>query len=244
MSKPLPSKPPRIAVLLDENTSGDGTRYEANKAYFRAVADAGGLPYGVPYIETLIAPTVTDFDGFLAVGGGFAYPADFYIAGTQSPYKTSERYAFEASLMRAFLDADKPVLGICAGMQLLACLHGAKLHGDVQSSVSAPLPHYSRDEPHAISLVPGSRLYAAVGRHALDVNSFHKEAIGSVSPAVRVAARATDGVIEAIEIPAYRFALGLQWHQERYAGTTHAGHGVFEAFIAAATEAQMNGAAE
>jgi putative glutamine amidotransferase len=228
------TKSPRIAVLLDENTSGDGTRYEANKAYFRAVAETGGLPYGIPYIEQLIGPTLAEFDGFLAVGGGFAYPADFYVTGTQSPYKTSERYAFEARLMQGFLAADKPVLGICAGMQLLACLHGAKLHGDVQSSVAAPLPHYSRDEPHAVSLVAGSFLHQAVGAETLAVNSFHKEAVGDAGPRVRVSARAPDGVIEAIEIPDRRFALGLQWHQERYAGTKHAGRGVFAAFVAAA----------
>jgi putative glutamine amidotransferase len=223
---PLTTRSPRVAVLLDENTSGDGTRYEANKAYFRAVADAGGLPYGVPYIEQLIEPTLAAFDGFLAVGGGFAYPAEFYVAGTQSPYKTSERCAFEQRLMRAFLAADKPVLGICAGMQLLACLHGARLHGDVQSSVASPLPHYSRDEPHAVSLTAGSLLHQVVGVEVLAVNSFHKEAVGETSSRIRVAARAPDGVIEAIEIPDRRFAIGLQ-----------PGRAVFNAFVSAACRA-------
>ncbi len=226
-------RPPRIAVLLDENTSGDGTRYEASKSYFRSIAEAGGRPYGVPYINEMIAPTVEDFDAFLAVGGGFAYPPAFYTAGTQSPYKSSERYAFEAQLMQAFLSADKPVLGICAGMQLLACLHGAKLHGDVQASVSAPIHHYSRDAPHPVTLVADTRLQGAIGVRELAVNSFHKEAIAETGARVRAAAHAPDGVIEAIEIPEHRFAIGLQWHQERYAGRDHPGQGVFTAFIAA-----------
>ena len=144
---------PRIAVLLDENTSVDGTRYEVNKAYFRAVRDAGGLPYGIPYIDELIAPTLNDFDGFVAVCGGFAYPDEWYLPGTRSPYKQSERLAFERTLMQGFLDRGKPVLGICAGMQMLACLHGARLNGDVQSSVLSALPHYSRDETHPVTLV-------------------------------------------------------------------------------------------
>lgn len=233
MSTPT-TRAPRVAVLLDENTSGDGTRYEVNKAYFRAVAEAGGLPYGIPYIAQLIEPTVTEFDAFVAVGGGFAYPADFYVTDTQSPYRKSERYAFEASLMTAFLAADKPVLGICAGMQLLACLHGAKLHGDVQASVPRPLSHYSRDETHPVTLVAGTCLAAATGVDALDVNSFHKEAVSETGPRVRISARAPDGVIEAIEIPDRRFALGLQWHQERYVGSKHPGRGVFQALIDAA----------
>lgn len=225
---------PRIAILLDENTSADGTRYEVNKAYFRAVRDAGGLPYGIPYIDELIVPTLSDFDGFVAVGGGFAYPDDWYLPGTRSPYKTSERLAFEMALMQGFLDIGKPVLGICAGMQMLACLHGARLNGDVQSSVPAALPHYSRDEPHLVALEAGTRLQAAIGTDALAVNSFHREAIGEVSARVCIAARAPDGVIEAVEIPERTFAIGLQWHQERYAGMAHAGNGVFRAFVAAA----------
>ena len=231
---PAMTTQPRIAVLLDENTSADATRYEVNKAYFRAVRDAGGLPYGIPYIDELIAPTVQDFQGFVAVGGGFAYPEDWYLPGTRSPYKTSERLAFEMALMTGFLDAGKPVLGICAGMQMLACLHGARLNGDVQSSVADALPHYSRDELHPVALVKGSLLRAAVGTGDLAVNSFHREAIGEVSARVRVAARAPDSVIEAIEIPERAFAIGFQWHQERYAGTAHAGNSVFRAFVQAA----------
>ncbi len=234
---------PRIAVLLDENTSGDATRYEASKTYFAAVADAGGLPYGIPYIDGLVEPTVAAFDGFLAVGGGFAYPSEFYAAGTRSPYQVSERYAFEARLTTAFLDVDKPVLGICAGMQMLACLHGAKLHGDVQACVVAPLPHYARDETHPVALISGSLLHAAVGVDTLAVNSFHKEAVVTPGARVRVAAVASDGVVEAIEIPSRRFAVGLQWHQERYVGTDHPGRGIFTAFVAAAAERSRGPAA-
>ena len=220
-------------MLLDENTSADSTRYEAHKGYFRCINDAGGLPYGIPYLTNMIRPAVAEFDGFLAVGGGFAYPEELYIKGTWSPYKESERFEFEKALMRGFLDAGKPVLGICAGMQMLACLHGAKLHGDVQASVAAPLPHYSRDVTHSVSLTAGSKLAAACGRDTLDVNSFHKEAVGEPGPRLLVAARAPDGVIEAIEAPERRFAVGLQWHQERYAGLEHPGQGIFEGFVGA-----------
>ncbi len=74
-------RPPRIAVVLDENTSGDGTRYEAGKGYFRGVRDAGGLPFGIPYVPEIIGVVLEEFDGLVAVGGRFAYPDEWYLPG-------------------------------------------------------------------------------------------------------------------------------------------------------------------
>src|SRR6516165_6368487 len=118
---------PRIAVILDENTSGDGQRYEAAKGYFRAVRDAGGLPFGIPYLQEIVEPVLEEFDGLLAVGGRFAYPDEWYVRGDASKAPPSERLAVERALVEGLLARDKPVLGICAGMQMLACLHGSKL---------------------------------------------------------------------------------------------------------------------
>src|SRR6202043_3266559 len=54
---------PRIAVILDENTSGDATRYEAAKGYFRGVRDAGGLPFGIPYLPEMVEVVLGEFAG-------------------------------------------------------------------------------------------------------------------------------------------------------------------------------------
>ena len=64
----MPNKP-RIAIIMDENTSVDGTRYDTTKAYFVAIQRAGGLPFGIPYINEMIEPVVEEFDGFVSVGG-------------------------------------------------------------------------------------------------------------------------------------------------------------------------------
>ena len=134
---------PRIAVILDENTSGDGSRYEASKRYFTAIRDAGGLPFGIPYLSEIVGPVVEEFDGLLCVGGRFAYPDEWYLQGKPSRAPPSERFAIERDITAEFLRRKKPILGICAGMQLLAGLHGCRLcarqregrrvHGDVRS---------------------------------------------------------------------------------------------------------------
>lgn len=225
---------PRIAVLMDENTSTGGTRYDMTKAYFKAVHDAGGLPFGIPYFEDIVAPTVAEFDGLLGVGGRFAYPNDWYVDGMSAKSPVSERFDVEKALMQGFLAKDKPVLGLCAGMQMLVCLHGGRLLSDVKALGPQILPHDDRESPHTISIKPGTLLSRILGETDIEVNTFHREAIGQLSDAVIASAHAPDGVIEAIELPVYRFALGVQWHQELFVGTSHPGQKIFEAFIQAA----------
>lgn len=227
---------PRIAVILDENTSGDASRYEASKGYFRAIRDAGGLPFGIPYLPEIVDVVVEEFDGLLCVGGRFAYPDEWYLQGQPSKAPRSERYEVERAIVEGYLAHDKPVLGVCAGMQLLACLNGCRLWPDVQASVTNALEHDKPDYLHQITLVPGSMLAAIVGKPSIIVNTFHREAIGELSNSVVASAHSDDGVIEAIEIPSRAFALGLQWHQELFAATDHPGNPIFRGLIEACAD--------
>jgi putative glutamine amidotransferase len=224
---------PRIAVLLDENTSGDASRYDMTKGYFVAIQRAGGSPFGIPYCPEMVEEVVADFAGFLAVGGRFAYPDAWYLPGQVSPSPPSERLPVERALMEGFLRENKPVLGICAGMQMLACLNGGRLVPDVRSLGSGVGDHDGRGVVHRVDLAPGSALAGIVAGPSLPVNSFHREAVAEVGTGLTASARAPDGVIEAIEMPSRRFAIGLQWHQELFAGADHPGNRIFDAFVAA-----------
>lgn len=109
-----------------------------------------------------------------------------------------------------------PILGICRGMQLMnvalggsliAHLVTADMHRDVTSDVE-----------HAIVAEPDSMLASIVGTTKGQVNSAHHQAIDRLAAPLRVASRADDGTIEAVEWlePAGKpFFLGLQWHPER-----------------------------
>jgi putative glutamine amidotransferase len=224
---------PRIAIILDENTSGDGTRYEAWKGLFSAIRDAGGLPFGIPYLPEIVGSVVEEFDGLLCGGGRSAYPDEWYVGGEGSKAPASERFSVEREILEGYLKRDKPVLGMCAGMQLLACVNGCRLWSDVQTSSPIVLEHDKRDHMHEVRLIENTRLFALIGEPTLSVNSFHREAVGELSEAVVASARCEDGVIEAIEVPSQRFALGLQWHQELFAGTGHPGNRVFRGLIEA-----------
>ncbi|MCW6511880.1 gamma-glutamyl-gamma-aminobutyrate hydrolase family protein [Lichenifustis flavocetrariae] len=227
---------PRIAVLLDENTSGGGDRYEAAKGYFVGIADAGGLPFGIPYLPGIVGAVLDDFDGLPTAGGRFAYPEAWYLPGHVSPSPASDRLDVERALVQGFLDRDKPMLGICAGMQMLACIKGCLLTPDLRATMPDALEHDRRGASHAIEIAPGSRLAQVLGRGTLDVNTFHREAVARMAPGVTIGARASDGVVEAIELPGRRFAVGVQWHQERFACTDHAGNALFRGLVEAASE--------
>jgi putative glutamine amidotransferase len=229
------TRKPRIAVILDENTSTDGTKYEASKNYFRAIADAGGLPFGIPYLRNIVDETISGFDGLLSVGGRFAYPENWYIGDEISLAPRSERFEIEQAIMQGYLERDKPVLGICAGMQMLGCLHGCRMASDVQTLVSDALTHDKRGYMHTVSLAAGSRLAGIVGLPAMEVNTFHREAMAHLISPVVASAHADDGIIEAIEIPSRRFAIGVQWHQELLASTDHPGNAIFRGFVDASS---------
>ncbi|MBF9232252.1 gamma-glutamyl-gamma-aminobutyrate hydrolase family protein [Microvirga alba] len=229
------SAKPRIAVIMDENTSVGGTGYEMPKTYFTAVHRAGGMPFGIPYLAEMVETVVAEFDGFISVGGRIQFPREWYV-GDESRYPASERLAVEQALMRGFLDRDKPVLGICNGMQMLACLHGGRMVHKVRETGAHILDHDNRTASHAVSIMPGTMLSRIVGAARMEVNSRHQEAVVEVSDRAVVAAQADDGVIEAIEIPSHRFAIGLQWHQEAFTLTEHPGNKLFDAFVQAAGE--------
>lgn len=224
---------PRIAIVMDENTSADGRRYEAPKSAFLAIARAGGVPFGVPYLDEIVEPVCSDFDGLLTLGGRFAYPAEFYLPGMASRSPESERLEIERALVTRFLDMDKPILGICAGMQLLGCVNGCRMVPDLKAFNTDAGAHDGPDIIHTVSVAPDTLLAGLAGESALAVNSRHREAVVTVSDTVTVSAVAEDGVIEAIEIAGKTFALGVQWHQESFAESEHPGNGIFRGFVAA-----------
>jgi putative glutamine amidotransferase len=224
---------PRIAVILDENTSGGGRRYEAAKGYFRAIRDAGGLPFGVPYFPEVVDVVLDAFDGVLSTGGRFAYPPDWYVEAEGSKAPPSERFEVERAILLGALERSKPILGICAGMQMLACLNGCRLTCDLRERYPEAIEHDRRDYLHPVTLEPGSALAGLVRAPSLLVNSFHREAVVQVESPVTPSAHAADGVIEAIEVAGQPFAFGLQWHQELLIGTSHPGDAIFAGFVEA-----------
>jgi gamma-glutamyl-gamma-aminobutyrate hydrolase PuuD len=92
------------------------------------------------------------------------------------------------------------------------------------------------DPAHPVSIEPGGALAQALGVRETHVNSFHHQAAREPAPGVHIAARAPDGVVEAIEIHGHPFALGVQWHPEEMLAEP-AMMRLFQAFVRASAQA-------
>ena len=207
---------PRIAVNCDVEERGR-ERLGLYSDYLDALYEAGAEPLILPP-DPRALPLLGEADGALLVGG------DDYAASLADPDRPPPRYLaihprrerFDRLLGRAVLDADLPVLGICAGYQLLTLLEGGRIIEDIPSELgSAVLHRRARPEEerprHRVRWSdPG---IAGLGTGSETVVSHHHQGIGALPPRWRAWAVAEDGVIEGAIGPG-RFQVGVQWHPE------------------------------
>ncbi|NBS59573.1 MAG: gamma-glutamyl-gamma-aminobutyrate hydrolase family protein [Betaproteobacteria bacterium] len=132
------------------------------------------------------------------------------------------------------------MLGICRGIQLINVAFGGTLVQDLPTERSSPVNHDPNapagERCHGIEITPGTRLAGALGAtRALMVNSYHHQAVEQLAPGFAVTARASDGVIEAMEFTERNWwCLAVQWHPEDLtADPVSADRGIFRAFAEA-----------
>jgi putative glutamine amidotransferase len=214
---------PRIGITLDAEPAGGYSKlpwYALRENYFAAITRAGGLAIALPHEVALADAYLELLDGLVITGGAFDLDPVTYGATDRHPTVTTKdrRTSFELAITKAALERDLPIFGICGGQQLLNVALGGDLIQHIPDAVPDCLAHEQpnprTEAGHAVAVAAGTRLHAIVGRGELPVNSAHHQAAGRVGPDVVVSARASDGVIEAIEHPQRRFCLGVQWHPE------------------------------
>lgn len=205
---------PRIGITTSLN---DGEQ-RLDRRYVLAIERAGGLPLIVPMLETdEAADAFADLLDGLVVTGGPAVTDGLVGTLPDEIDETAEaRLASDKRVLNAFRAARRPVLGICYGMQLGNALAGGTLYADVQAQLAGAAAHSQKrgGTDHGVTFEPGSHLHRVLARATVSVNTRHLQAIETPGRGLRVAARAPDGVIEAVESEDGSF-LGVQWHPER-----------------------------
>ncbi len=217
--------------------------YKVYVSYVDAISESGGIALLLP---PLSAPAVLDsylnmVHGFVFTGGD-DYPPSLYNE-TKHP-KTElihkRRVAADVYCAERMLASNKPVLGICAGIQLLAIINGAKIVQHIKEVSVHKSKSKIVDSAHRITIRKPSLLYSIFRAEEIEVNSAHHQAVDPEYPGdhLRVTATAPDGIIEALELdnPGERFFLAVQWHPERIKDQKHRKL-LFGAFIEAARAA-------
>ena len=210
--------------------------------YLESVRRAGGDPVEVADTHDDPASIVARVRGVMLTGGGDVDPS-MYGELPDPTYEPSEpgRDAFEIALARAAVAADIPLLAICRGMQVLNVAMGGSLVQDIPTEIAGALEHAIREPrfhiAHEVWVSKGSLLWTIMqdelDGESLGVNSRHHQSVKRVAEGFEVTATAPDGVIEAIERPASRFCIAVQWHPENFWRTGEF-RPLFERFLRAA----------
>ena len=212
-------------------------------AYMESVLAAGGLPVMLPLTEdeSVTREMLARCAGLILTGGPDVDPVRY---GAEDPEGLAglcpPRDILEFRLTELALAADKPLLAICRGVQVLNVALGGDLWIDLPSQRPSPVAHRQEGtgtEPsHGVRVLPGTPLREICGRDALRVNSLHHQAIRTLAPPLRLMAEAEDGLPEAAWLPGKRFVLGVQWHPELLSAHDEASRAIFRRFAEACGE--------
>ncbi|MHB8573253.1 MAG: gamma-glutamyl-gamma-aminobutyrate hydrolase family protein [Candidatus Dormibacteria bacterium] len=214
--------------------------WSVNAAYCQAVTAAGGIPVLLPPQRSrpALREALSRLDGLLLPGGPDVDPGR-YGAKPEVPALElePERDELDLAALRAALAAQRPVLGICRGLQVLNVALGGTLVQDIPLQLPGSDLHQDegpRDRLlHDLAVTPGTRLAGLLGVTHTRVNSLHHQAVDRLAPGLVASAEAPDGVIEGVEAPGYPFLVAVQFHPEELAGEHAPSRRLLERFIAA-----------
>jgi putative glutamine amidotransferase len=194
-----------------------------SRSYVLAVQKAGALVLMLAPDEQLLEhpdEALDLLDGLMLAGGADIDPASY---GAQAHPETldtvPERDRFEIALVRAAIERDLPVFGICRGMQLINVAYG----GTLLQHLPERFGHHEHlkavgtfdGADHDVELVDGSLAALAAGETHHATKSHHHQGVDRLGEGLRISGRSSmDGLPEAIEMSTRRFVLGVQWHPE------------------------------
>ena len=177
----------------------------------------------------LVLPLTTnhyELDYFIEICGGFLLSGGHDVSPAvyreeRKPWCGScceARDEMEQYILKKAVEADRSVLGICRGIQLMNVCYDGTLYQDLKTEYGTCINH--RIEPsydktvHMNTIQKDTPLYDILGKEHIRVNSYHHQAIKTLSPQFKQMAISEDGLIESIYMPACKYVVGVQWHPE------------------------------
>lgn len=211
--------------------------------YFDAIEEAGGIPIMLPLTDDqdALETCARMCHGFLFTGGQDVSPSVYnaeVLFNNVEPAKA--RDDMECILMDLALSMDKPVLGICRGLQFLNAYLGGTLYQHHPAEHPSAINHQQKapyDIPvHKNLLIPGTPLHTLLGKEELAVNSCHHQAVKDLAPSLTLMSTSEDGLIEGAYMKDKTFVWAVQWHPEFSHKVDEDSRKIFAAFLKAAAD--------
>ena len=227
--------------LIGLNAAFKNDKVYLNYDYVRAINTNGGVAIILPPTdnEEIIENYVSMVDAAVFTGGR-DIPPEFYNQKRHPSVNVLDkvRFDFDSRFIRAFLNSKKPVLGICLGMQMTNVVCGGTMMQDIPTMVGKKVTHRNGEmytNFHPVGIAKGSLLAEILKADSAQVISRHHQAVDRIGKNLRIVARTSDGVVEALERKGPHFGLFVQWHPEslRKAYPQHCNR-IFSALIKAA----------
>ncbi len=242
MPAPAPTRP-LIGINADFYTPKQGNAYtRLNVNYIDAVVQAGGLPVIIPPMKK---DNLAEIDTYLGMVSGLVMTGGLDLDPRRNGQPltnavqpmTPRREDADRYLMAKAMEKKVPLLAIGAGMQLLNVLNEGSLYLHLPAETIKAMQHFDSSggaHMHMVDVEPKTTLEDIFGAEELRVNSAHHQGINQLGKRLRVAARAPDGLIEAVETTDESwFCIGVQWHPE--CGTASAlDRQIFDALVTSA----------
>jgi putative glutamine amidotransferase len=215
-----------------------------HKSYTQILMQSGAIPILIPLnLKPEFYPDLLSrIDGVIFTGGGDIEPSRFNGVPHEKAHNVDHaRDHAEISLFKQVQALNLPFMGICRGLQVINIALGGDLYTHIPDQLFNALKHdcFSDHPPgylaHTVEIKTGSRLAHIMGITQAQVNSLHHQGIQTLAPEVTPLAWASDGLVEAIQIPNNPFGLALQWHPEWLPENKHA-QALFASFIETARQ--------
>lgn len=213
-------------------------RYHLPATYVDAVRRVGGLPALIPPGEQSPDAWLDIVCGLVLTGGGDIDPSLYGGRSHPMTYMVdAERDEWEMKLIAEVVRRGIPTLCICRGLEVLNVALGGSLVEHLTDEVGESVPHRaSQWEPvrHIVRVVSSSRLHAILNETEFSVASQHHQGLRRLASPLVAAAHAPDGTVEAVELSAHPWLIGVQWHPELTSAEDPIQRRLFEAFVRAA----------
>lgn len=215
---------------------GNKRAFLAN-TYVEAVEKAGGVPIIIPQnnVGENIKEQVKRMDGIILSGGVDVDPRLYnedpeFKLGFVNPSQDK----FNINVIHSAIELNKPILGICRGLQILNVAFGGSLYQDLSYIENCNVKHIqecqSSEGTHLIKVNSDSKLSRIIGEK-IYVNSYHHQSIKSLGKGLRAVAYSTDNLVEAIEREGEEFVIGVQFHPEAMINSSEEMLNIFKALI-------------